>query len=98
MRITFNRQKWLRTLQGRGLDMRRASEVFAGQQFTRPDLREDYGEPRFITVGWLDTRLVVEAWPHRGPARRVISMRHCPERGEKPFYTFFLKWRRSANA
>jgi uncharacterized protein len=89
MRITFNRQKWLRTLQERDLDMRRAKEVFAGPQYTRPDLREDYGENRFITVGWLDSRLVVIAWTPRGTARRIISMRHCHEREAKTFYPYF---------
>jgi uncharacterized protein len=83
MRITCDRAKRELTLRTRGLDMRRAKEVFEGQHFTRPDERRDYGEPRFITVGWLDERLVVFAWTPRGVARRVISMRHCHEREAK---------------
>jgi uncharacterized DUF497 family protein len=83
MRITCDpaKRKW--TLQERGLDMRRAKEVFAGPHFTRADDRQDYGEPRFITAGWLDSRLVVFAWTPRGVARRIISMRHCHEREAK---------------
>ena len=54
MRITCNRAKREQTLLERGLDMHRAKEIFAGPHFTRPDARHDYGEPRFITVGWLD--------------------------------------------
>jgi uncharacterized protein len=61
MRITCNRAKREQTLLERGLDLLRAKEVFAGQHFTRSDARRDYGEPRFITVGWLDGRLVVFA-------------------------------------
>lgn len=83
MRITCNAAKREWTLQQRGLDMRRAREVFAGLHFTRPDDREDYGEPRFITAGWLDSRLVVFAWTPRGAARRIISMRHCHDREAK---------------
>jgi uncharacterized DUF497 family protein len=66
MRITCDpaKRKW--TLQERGLDMRRAREVFTGPHFTRADDRQDYGEPRFITAGWLDSRLVVFAWTPRG--------------------------------
>ena len=60
--------------------MLRANEVFAGLHFTRLDDRRDYGEPRYITAGWLDSRLVVFAWTRRGGARRIISMRHCHER------------------
>lgn len=83
MRITCDpaKRKW--TLQERGLDMRRAKEVFTGPHFTRADDRQDYGEPRFITAGWLDSRLVVFAWTPRGVARRIITMRHCHEREAK---------------
>jgi len=49
------------------LDLLRAKEVFAGHHFTRADDRQDYGEPRFITAGWLDARLVVFAWTPRAP-------------------------------
>lgn len=83
MRITCDAIKREWTLQERGLDLRRAKEVFADTHFTRADDRKDYGEPRFITVGWLDTRLVVFAWTPRGTARRIISMRHCHEREAK---------------
>ena len=83
MRITCDPAKRELTLQERGLDMHRASEVFAGPHFTRADDRQDYGEPRFITAGWLDSRLVVFAWTPRGTARRIISMRHCHEREAK---------------
>ena len=83
MRITCDPAKREWTLQERGLDMRRAKEVFAGPHLTRADDRQDYGEPRFITAGWLDSRLVVFAWTPRGGARRIISMRHCHEREAK---------------
>jgi uncharacterized DUF497 family protein len=45
MRITCDPAKRQRTLQERGLDMRRAKEIFAGYHFTRVDDRFDYGEP-----------------------------------------------------
>ena len=64
----------------RGLDFARASEVFAGRHFTAQDLREDYSEPRFITVGQLDGRMVVMVWTPRGEARRIISMRKANDR------------------
>ncbi len=89
MRITCNPAKRQRTLQERGLDMRRAKEIFAGYHFTRVDDRFDYGEPRFTTVGWLDSRLVVFVWTPRGTARRIVSMRHCHEREAKTLRQFF---------
>jgi len=83
MRITCDPAKRDWTLRERGLDMRRAGEVFAGLHFNRSDDRYDYGEPRFITVGSLDDRLVVFVWKPRGSARRIISMRHCHDREAK---------------
>jgi len=88
MRITCDPAKRQRTLQERGLDMRRAKEIFAGYHFTRVDDRFDYGEPRFTTVGWLDSRLVVFVWTPRGAARRIVSMRHCHEREAKTLRQF----------
>jgi len=85
MRITYNRVKREKTLAERGLDFRRAKELFDGAHFTREDDRIDYGELRYITVGWLDARLVVLAWTVRGRARRVISMRKANEREVKKF-------------
>ena len=83
MRITCDPAKRLQTLQERGLDMRRAGEVFAGLHLTRLDDRFDYGETRYVTAGWLDSRVVVFVWTPRGSARRIISMRHCHEREAK---------------
>jgi uncharacterized DUF497 family protein len=88
MRITCDPAKRQRTLEERGLDMRRAKEIFAGYHFTRVDDRFDYGEPRFTTVGWLDSRLVVFVWTPRGTARRIVSMRHCHEREAKTLRQF----------
>jgi uncharacterized protein len=88
MRITCDRAKREQTLRERGLDMRRAGQVFAGVHLTRGDDRFDYGEPRFVTAGWLDSRLVVFVWTPRGSARRIISMRHCHEREAKRIRPF----------
>ena len=88
MRITCDPAKRQRTLEERGLDMRRAKEIFAGYHFTRVDDRFDYGEPRFTTVGLLDSRLVVFVWTPRGTARRIVSKRHCHEREAKTLRPF----------
>ncbi|NVI83099.1 BrnT family toxin [Janthinobacterium sp. BJB401] len=80
MRITFDAAKREKTLRERGLDFARAHEVFDGLTITLPDQRQDYGEPRFITAGWLDERLIVLVWTPRGLARRIISMRKANER------------------
>jgi uncharacterized DUF497 family protein len=78
--ITFDPVKRDRTLAERGLDFAHAGEIFAGRAFTRPDDRRDYGEPRFITAGFLRGRMVVLVWTPRGDARHIISMRKANDR------------------
>ena len=85
MRIEFDPVKRAKTLIERGLDFARAAEVFAGNHFTAEDLRENYGERRYITVGKLDGRMVVMVWTPRGEARRIISMRKANEREQKRY-------------
>ena len=65
------------TIAQRGLDFADAELVFVGRSATLPDERRDYGEPRFITAGWLHGRFVVVVWtPREGGRRRIISMRY----------------------
>jgi uncharacterized DUF497 family protein len=80
MQIEFDPDKRARTLLERGLDFARVEEVFAVRHFTAEDVREAYGEPRYITVGALDGRMVVLVWTPRGEVRRIISMRKANER------------------
>ena len=87
--IEFDTDQRNKTLAERGLDFSRADEVFAGPHFTGQDLRQDYAEDRFITVGQLDARLVVMVWTPRGEVRRIISMRKANDR-EKTFYASHL--------
>ena len=78
-----------RRLENPGRFIGRAAEVFAGVHFTGQDTRLDYEEDRFITVGWLDARLVVLVWTPRGEVRRIISMRKANDR-EKALFTRHL--------
>ena len=80
MRITFDPAKRAKTLAERRLDFKRAKEVFAGLHLTRVDDRRNYDEPRFISTGRLEGRIVVIVWTPRGRARRVISMRKANRR------------------
>jgi uncharacterized DUF497 family protein len=80
VQIEYDPDKREQTLSERGLDFARAAEIFAGHHFTAEDFREDYSEPRFITVGLLDSRMVVMVWTPRGEVRRIISMRKANER------------------
>lgn len=89
MQISFDPAKRDKTLLERGLDFADAGIVFAGHTYDLVDDRFDYGEVRVITVGRLDTRMVVLVWTQRGPARHVISMRKANDR-EQARYGRFL--------
>ena len=65
--------------------MARAEEVLAGATLTVADNRQDYGEDRFITIGFLDAAMVVLVWTPRDGAHRIISMRKANER-ERTLY------------
>lgn len=68
-----------------GLDFADAEIVFEGVTLTFEDTRFDYGEPRFITFGLLDTRLVVIAHTPRDDKMRIISMRKGNKREHENF-------------
>ena len=85
MEITFDPAKRERTLAERALDFAEAAEVFAGVTVTIPDLRKDYGEDRFISVGMLRGRMVVIGWTAREGTCRVFSMRKANEREQERY-------------
>ncbi len=86
MLVQFDKTKRELTLANRGLDMARANEIFNCGTITVEDSRSDYGEDRFITIGFLDLRMVVIVWTQRGAYRRIISLRKANDR-ERDYYT-----------
>ena len=78
--IEFDPSKREEVLRTRGLGMARTEEVFAGATKTVEDRRKYYGETRYITVGFLDERMVIVVWTDRHGVHRVISMRKANER------------------
>jgi uncharacterized protein len=80
---TSDPAKRAKTLQEEGLDFADAGEVFSGLTLTATDDRDDYGEIRFITAGYLRGQFVVLVWTERGDARHIISMRYGHEREER---------------
>ncbi|ARC89983.1 BrnT family toxin [Rhodovulum sp. MB263] len=85
MEIEFDPNKRQITLDQRGLDMADAAKVFEGDTLTVEDDRFDYGEVRYITIGYLSGRMVLLAWTQRGAARRIISMRKANAREQKAY-------------
>ena len=82
---TWDEAKRRKTLTERGLDFADAEKVFEGDHFDSRDDRRDYGEPRFITAGWLNGRFVVLVWTPRDGGRRIISMRYGHDHEEERY-------------
>lgn len=85
MKLSYDPEKRRRTLVERGVDFEDVALVFAGLHFTRPDLRRDYGEDRFISTGMLRDRLVICVWTPRDGGRRIISMRKADDDEQEEF-------------
>lgn len=83
--ITYDKKKRDRTLAERGLNFADSAQVFAGPVLEFEDAREDYGEQRMVTVGFLGERMVMVVWTKRGDSRRIISMRYANEREKARF-------------
>jgi uncharacterized protein len=83
--ITCDPAKNAKNLEDRGIDFNDAKQLFAGLTLDFLDDRKDYGEPRTITVGFLQGRMMVVVWTQRGKARHIISMRKANEREQKRF-------------
>jgi uncharacterized DUF497 family protein len=65
--------------------MARVVEIFDGATLTVEDDRQDYGETRQITIGFLDARMVVMVWTQRGTVCRIISLRKANEREQRAY-------------
>ena len=89
MRITYDPAKRRRTLEERGLDFERSSEVFEGLTLEVEDNRHDDGEKRILCVGYLDGRMVMVGYTPRGVARHIFSMRRCNEREVRRYTPHF---------
>jgi uncharacterized DUF497 family protein len=85
MKITFDPVKRAVTLRERLLDFADAPLVFAGPVLKIEDDREDYGETRIQTIGYLAGRMVMVVWTPHGNTRHVMSMRHCNARERKKY-------------
>ncbi len=52
---------------------------------TAPDERQDYGEPRWVSIGFIGDRLHVLVWTDRNDGHRVISLRKANSREVKRY-------------
>ncbi|MEW6365173.1 MAG: BrnT family toxin [Acidobacteriota bacterium] len=76
----------MRILQRHGLDFAQAEQVFQGPTFTFEDIRRDYGERRWVTLGLLAADVVVIVHTESEDEIRIISMRKGERHEEKLYF------------
>ena len=76
MSFEWDEEKNRANIQKHGLDFADAWEIFERPMLTALDTREDYGEDRWIGVGFLRERVVVVVFAERSDdTLRIISLR-----------------------
>ena len=86
VRFVWDERKRKTNIRKHGLDFRNAHKVFSGATFCIPDIRFDYGEERFVTLGLLDTDVVVIVHIETKNEIRIISMRKGTTNEQKIFF------------
>lgn len=85
MELEWDETKRQDTLRERGLDFADVVRFRFERQYTAQDNRLAYGEPRFVSTGYLDDRLCVLCWTTRDNKFRIISLRKANEREQKRY-------------
>lgn len=73
--FTWDERKRLANIRKHGIDFADAGRVFSGFTLTAEDMREAYGERRFVTLGLLYDVVVSVAHTERHDQIRIISIR-----------------------
>ena len=91
MRYEWDESKRQLNILKHGFDFRDASEIFDGPMLIRLDTRFDYGEDRWIGLGFLRKIVVVVVYTEasEGDVRRIISIRKALNYERKRFEEYF---------
>jgi uncharacterized protein len=78
MEFEWDKNKNLLNADKHGIDFIQAKEVFNDdKRKTSPDLRKDYGEDRWITIGKVVDIIIVVVYTIRDNVFRLISARYA---------------------
>lgn len=76
MRFEWDETKNAANIRKHGIDFADVTDIFNHPMLAILDNREDYGEERWIAIGWIRTLVGVVAYTERhGDAIRIISAR-----------------------
>ncbi|MGA7560571.1 MAG: BrnT family toxin [Terriglobales bacterium] len=85
-RFEWDENKNRQNIRKHGFDFADAEEMFYGILLFSPDVREDYGEDRWVGIGTIRGRTTVVVFTERGPETiRIISLRKATRRESKQY-------------
>ena len=85
--FTWDEAKRRANLRKHGIDFVDAEGIFRGFTLTAEDMREAYGERRFLTLGLLEDQVVSVAHTERGENIRIISIRKATKHEARFYFT-----------
>lgn len=85
MQISFDPAKSERNAAERELPFELAAEFDFETALTVEDKRRDYGETRYVSIGWIGERLHVLCFTETNDGIRVISLRKANDREVKQY-------------
>ncbi len=81
MIFEWDEAKRTTNLEKHGVDFVDASDMWAGPMLVAEDARREYGESRYIGMGYIQGRLMVVVYTHRtANVVRIISLRKANSR------------------
>jgi len=87
--VTYDPAKRQKNQRKHQIDLAECEAVFDGQMLTREDTREEYGEQRLVSLGWLKGRVVVLVWTDREDSPRFISCREADPHEQEAYFRVY---------
>lgn len=85
MQFEWDEEKRREVIENRGVDILYAALIFENEVLIEPDERGDYGEPRFIALGHVDSEFFTLVYTRRGDAVRLITAWKAGKNGEREY-------------
>ncbi len=89
MEYEWDETKRLTNIRKHGIDFVDLPDLFDGNIITVEDDRYDYGEQRFVTLGLLQSRILVVVHTERGNSIRIISARKATKYEQQVYFEQF---------
>ena len=97
MKFEWDDAKNQSNIEKHGIDFEDAKQLFVDGFWFVQDERQDYGEPRFIGLGYINHRLLSVVFTERKPNKiRIISLRKANLREVQAYEARFKDWLESS--